>query len=130
VARPAQGESLLASAAAVRPDARQPIVVHLLGLTLPRDLLYDRIDRRYDEMVRAGWLDEVRALLERYPRELAPLRSFGYAEVVAHLHGELTLAQALERAKARCRRYARSQYSWFRLDDPTIEWHDAREGLA
>jgi tRNA dimethylallyltransferase len=129
-AAPGPGASAVASAAAGPRDGPGPLEVHLLGLTLPRDLLYDRIDRRYDEMVAAGWLDEVRALLERYPRDPAPLRSFGYAEVVAHLRGELTLPQALERAKARCRRYARSQYSWFRLDDPTIEWHDAREGLA
>jgi tRNA dimethylallyltransferase len=114
--------------AAVAKPPRWP--VRIVGLTLPRPELYQRIGERYERMLAEGWLDEVRALLERYPDEPAPLRSFGYAEMAAHLRGELTLAEALEQSKIRCRRYARSQYSWFRLDDPTIEWHDAREAIA
>ena len=116
-----------AEAAVAKPP---PWSVTLIGLTLPRDLLRQRIDARYDEMLAHGWLEEVARLLARYPDVPTPLRSFGYAEMVAHLRGEMTLSAALERAKIRCRRYARSQYSWFRLDDPTIEWHDAREAIA
>ena len=50
------------------------------------------------------------------------MSSLGYREIAAHLVGELSLDEALARAKARCHRYARVQYSWFRLDDPRIAW--------
>jgi tRNA dimethylallyltransferase len=104
------------------------IEARLIGLTLPRDLLYARVNARYDQMVEAGWIEEVRGLLARgLGRDLPPMRSFGYAEMVEHLLDGLPLDRALERAKARCRRYARGQYSWFRLDDGAIEWHDARD---
>jgi tRNA dimethylallyltransferase len=121
-------------AATGRPyaEARRPAApadaVRLIGLTLPRDLLYARVNARYDQMVDGGWVEEVRGLLGRgYRRDLPPLRSFGYAEMVEHVLDGVPLDQAIERAKARCRRFARSQYGWFRLDDPTIEWHDPRE---
>src|SRR5262249_28003040 len=76
-----------------------------------------------------GWLDEVRALLARgYGRELPSMSGLGYREIAAHLVGELGLDEALTRAKARCHRYARAQYSWFRLDDRSIEWVEAGAG--
>jgi tRNA dimethylallyltransferase len=114
--------------AEARRLARPRTDVRLIGLTLPRDLLYARVNARYDQMVEEGWIEEVRGLLARgYDRDLPPLRGFGYAEMVEHVLDGVPLDQAIERAKARCRRYARSQYGWFRLDDPTIEWHDPRE---
>jgi tRNA dimethylallyltransferase len=101
----------------------------LIGLTIERPALYARIDRRYDQMVAAGWLDEVRSLLARgYRRDLPSMSSLGYREIAAHLAGELSLELALARAKARCHRYARTQYGWFRLDDPRIEWVEAGPG--
>jgi tRNA dimethylallyltransferase len=113
--------------AEARRPAGRPDGVRLIGLTLPRDLLYARVNARYDQMVEAGWIEEVRGLLARgYDRDLAPLRSFGYAEMVGHVLDGVPLDQALERARSRCRRYARGQYGWFRLDDPTIEWYDPR----
>ena len=114
--------------AEARRPTHPPDRVRLIGLTLPRELLYARVNARYDQMVEAGWIEEVRGLLARgYGRDLPPLRSFGYAEMVEHVLDGAPLDQTLERARARCRRYARSQYGWFRLDDPTIEWHDPRD---
>lgn len=111
-------ESLSAS------PARRALV---FGLTMPRELLYARIDARYDEMVAAGWLEEVRWLLDNgYGRELPAMSSLGYRELAAHLAGELSFDEALARAKLRCHRYARSQYSWFKLTDQAIRWLDAR----
>jgi tRNA dimethylallyltransferase len=105
----------------------EPLPAVVFGLTLPRDLLYQRIDARYDQMVAAGWVDEVRSLLARgYGRELPAMSGLGYREIAAHLSGELTLDEALHRTKLRGHRYARSQYNWFKLDDPTIRWLDAR----
>jgi tRNA dimethylallyltransferase len=101
----------------------------LIGLTLPRPALYARIDRRYDQMVEAGWLDEVRWLLARgYRRDLPSMSGLGYREMAAHLVGEVGLGEALARTKARCHRYARAQYGWFRLDDPRIAWVEAGPG--
>jgi tRNA dimethylallyltransferase len=101
----------------------------LIGLTTARPALYERIDRRYDQMVAAGWLDEVRWLLARgYRRDLPSMSGLGYREIAAHLVGELGLDEALARAKARCHRYARAQYGWFRLDDPRIAWVEAGPG--
>ncbi|HEY3109792.1 MAG TPA: tRNA (adenosine(37)-N6)-dimethylallyltransferase MiaA [Chloroflexota bacterium] len=107
----------------VAPAAR------LIGLTIARPALYERIDRRYDQMVAAGWLDEVRWLLARgYRRDLPSMSGLGYREIAAHLVGELSLDEALARAKARCHRYARAQYGWFRLDDRRIAWVEAGPG--
>ena len=116
-------------AEALKPAAG--LSAQVFGLTLPRDLLYTRINERYDGMVEAGWLDEVRDLLAHgYGRELPAMRGLGYRELSAHLAGELSFPDALERAKARCRRYARGQYAWFRPDDPSVRWIDAREDVV
>lgn len=94
-----------------------------IGLTMARPALYARIDARYDQMVAAGWLDEVRWLLERgYGRELPSMSSLGYRELAAHLAGELSFDGALARAKSACHRFARGQYRWFRPNDPAIRW--------
>lgn len=108
--------------------AREALV---FGLTMPRDNLYARIDARYDQMVAAGWIDEVRWLLDRgYRRDLPSMSSLGYRELAAHVAGELSLDEALARAKLSCHRYARSQYNWFKPADPRIHWLDARGAVA
>lgn len=99
----------------------------VFGLALPRDLLFERINARYDEMIAAGWIDEVRGLLERgYRRDLPSMSSIGYSELAAHLSGELTLDAALEAIRGRGRRLARNQFRWFPRDDRSIRWLDAR----
>jgi tRNA dimethylallyltransferase len=96
-----------------------------IGLTLPREELYRRIDRRYEEMIAAGWVDEVRALLARgYREDLPSMTSLGYREIARYLRGELSRDEALQRIKFQGHRYARQQYNLFRLDDPTIRWYE------
>ena len=104
----------------------------ILGLTLEREALYDRIDRRVESMVDGGWPQEVARLLQTgYSLELPSMSSLGYREMAAYLGGELLLEQAVERIKTDTHRYARSQYAWFRLKDPRIHWLDADgEGLV
>lgn len=87
----------------------------VLWLDLPRAQLYDRINRRVDAMFAAGLVDEVRALCE-LPRPLSreARQALGYKEVFAHLDGAATLAATVERVKARSRRFAKRQLSWFR----------------
>ncbi len=104
----------------------------ILGLTLERKALYDRIDRRVETMVKRGWPQEVARLLEMgYTPGLPSMSSLGYREMAAYLSRELSLEEAVERIKTATHRYARSQYAWFRLKDPRIRWLDADdEGLV
>ncbi len=106
--------------------ADRPYETVKIGLTLPREELYARIDRRVEEMLAQGWLEEVRGLLSRYPPDLKPLQALGYRQLIAFLRGELGLPEALERIRRETRRYAKRQLTWFRAD-PEIRWfHPAR----
>ncbi len=94
-----------------------------LGIEVPRPLLYDRINRRVEEMFEMGFIDEVRSLLENYPRECQAFKAIGYREIAAYLEGRLSLQQAKEQTQQQSRRYAKRQMTWFR-SDPGIVWLD------
>ena len=86
-----------------------------LALEPPRDVLYDRCDRRLQGMIEEGVLDEVAALLARgLDPALPAMKAVGLRELGRHLSGELTLAQALAQAQAATRRYAKRQMTWRR----------------
>jgi len=94
-----------------------------LGLTMDRQALYERADRRIECMMDDGLVDEVRRLIAQgYAPSLPAMSGIGYAEVRRHLEGELSLEEAVRRMKANTRRFIRHQYNWFRLDDPQIHW--------
>ena len=100
----------------------------VLGLTMPRDLLYRRIDWRVDRMMRDGFLAEVKELADAgFPMGKGPLASPGYRELGLHLAGELSLEEAVSRTKTQTHRLARRQYTWFKPSDPRIQWLDASE---
>ena len=100
----------------------------ILGLTLPRDELYRRIDQRVEMMVRSGWIDEVKTLIDSgIDHSLPSMSSLGYTELISFLEGEISLDIAVEKIKFAIHRFARGQYSWFRLDDQRINWFDVRE---
>jgi tRNA dimethylallyltransferase len=81
----------------------------------PRDVLVSRIDRRFDDMVEEGAVEEVRALLERKPANGHPvMKAIGVPEFGAYIDGSLPLEQAIERAKIATRQYAKRQTTWFR----------------
>ena len=102
-----------------------------LGIAMDRASLYKRIDDRVDEQIRAGWLDEVRALSERgYPPQSPALSGLGYAELLAHLRGDIPIQDAIQRIKYRTHRYARQQHNWFRPTDPSIHWFPAPPPLT
>lgn len=94
-----------------------------IGLTRPREELYARINRRVDEQLRMGLIDEVRRLRAQYRLEKTALQGLGYKEIIRYLDGECTLDEALETLKRETRRYAKRQYTWFRRDEK-IEWFD------
>jgi tRNA dimethylallyltransferase len=95
----------------------------LFGIDVPRDVLDARIDQRVEAMFEAGFVDEVRALLDSgAPRDAPAMSSIGYAEVTSHLAGEISLEEAIEGTKRATRRLARRQAQWFRREDPRITW--------
>jgi tRNA dimethylallyltransferase len=87
-----------------------------IGINLPRDQLYEKINRRVDEMFQAGLLDEVRDLLQKYPRSAHAFKAIGYRQAADHLDGKIPLAQAIEDAKKESRHYAKRQLTWFRSE--------------
>jgi tRNA dimethylallyltransferase len=103
----------------------------VIGLRVPRDELYGRIDERVEAMFAGGLVDEVRGLLEEgYSRELPSMSGIGYREVCEYLAGEIALETAVERTKTGTHRLARHQNSWFKAGDERIRWIDAGEGAA
>ena len=86
--------------------------VMVVGLTMERSALYERIDARIDAQMAAGWLDEVRGLRELgFGLEHAALSGLGYGELMRYLDGEMALDDAVQRIKYRTHRYARQQYN-------------------
>jgi tRNA dimethylallyltransferase len=101
-----------------------------IGLRLPRDELYRRIDERVDRMIAAGLIEEARRLLAMgYSPDLPSMSGIGYKEACAHLAGEMTLAEAAARIKTETHRLARHQNAWFKQDEPRMRWLDAGEGV-
>lgn len=93
-----------------------------IGLTLPRKLLYDRIDRRVDQMIAAGLLEEVQGLLARgYDPSQKSMQSLGYRHMVGFVKGETTWEEALRTLKRDHRRYAKRQITWFKAV-PGMNW--------
>lgn len=93
-----------------------------LVLSPARDRLAARIDARFDTMMAAGALDEVRAALPHWNPTLPSARAIGASELVAHLRGDIDLATAVERAKAGSRQYAKRQRTWARSKLAAWRW--------
>jgi tRNA dimethylallyltransferase len=104
-----------------------PWRVLILGLTLPRDELYRRIDERVERQIERGLVEEVRRLLEAgVPPHAPALTALGYRQIVTYLQGECSLEEAIERIKYDTHRYARHQMTWLRRL-PGVHWFDPRE---
>lgn len=101
---------------------------HIIGLSWDREILYQRINQRVEEMFKNGLVREARSLLERgYEPTLKPLQSLGYHQVYQYLEEKITLNQAMESTKRDTRHYAKRQISWFRKTN-NIKWfHFHRE---
>lgn len=90
-----------------------------VGLEMPREVLYDRINKRVDVMMENGLLDEVKNLLSF--KDLNALQTVGYSELFKYLSGETTLQVAVDAIKQNSRRYAKRQMTWFKKDED-IKW--------
>lgn len=103
-------------------NPRYPFIA--FGLTMPRELLYHRIEQRVDVMLANGLIAEVESLIAAgYSRNTFALQSFGYKELIAYLDGKCTYLEAIEQLKQNTRRFAKRQLTWFRKDT-RIEWVD------
>jgi tRNA dimethylallyltransferase len=98
-----------------------PYTVLKLGLALPREDLYRRIEARIEIMLEAGWLEEVMGLLSRYPPDLKPLQALGYRHLINYLTGRWSWEEALTLLARDTRRYAKRQLTWFG-SDKEIRW--------
>lgn len=111
---------------AQRMKAESPYAVLQIGLTRPRPELYARIDARIQAMLEAGWLDEVRSLVDAgHAAALPSLSAIGYRQLIQHLQGEISLEEAITLIKRASRNFVRRQANWFKSDDPAIHWLQA-----
>ncbi len=110
------------------PPARHEAV--WVGLSWERDALNRRINARVKAMLDAGWLQEVRQLLQRYPHlSKTAAEATGYHELIDHLQGRLPLEDAVEQIKIATRQLARRQMKWFRRFE-NVHWLDGAAPLA
>ncbi|MBO4930488.1 MAG: tRNA (adenosine(37)-N6)-dimethylallyltransferase MiaA [Clostridia bacterium] len=94
----------------------------MIGLnTEPRQILYDRIDRRVGGMLEQGLLQEVQSLLEDGLLEGTAAQAIGYKELLAYFRGEMTLEIAADLIRQKSRNYAKRQLTWFRRDE-RVKW--------
>lgn len=101
-----------------------PFEPMLIGLTMDRDLLYQRINLRVDRMMERGLLEEAKAIYSaNHDKSLPAMRSIGYQQLFAYFEGECTLEEAIDRIKQDTRHFAKRQLTWFRRDE-RIVWHD------
>ena len=96
-------------------------------LTAPREILYERIDRRVDQMMEEGLLEEVKSLRERgCHRGMVSMQGLGYKEILAYLEGEYPLEEAVRILKRDTRHFAKRQLTWFRREQDVI-WVDKEQ---
>lgn len=92
----------------------------IFALEWPREMIYERIDARVDEMLKNGLLKEVRALMRIEQYQPTAIQAIGYKEIASALRGEMPLKDAIIRMKQASRNYAKRQITWFKRDERTI----------
>jgi tRNA dimethylallyltransferase len=94
----------------------------IIGLDMDRAMLYDRINKRVDEMIEMGLVKEVRSLVEKgFKKELQSMQGIGYKEITSFLDGEIPIEESVRLIKRNSRRLAKRQFTWFRPDD-RVKW--------
>ena len=100
-----------------------------IGLTMPREQLYARIDQRVDTMIAQGMLREVQTLLQNgYNPEQPALKGLGYRHLIRYIQGRVSWDEAVRLWKRDTRRFAKRQMTWFRTE-PGVHWVDASQGM-
>jgi tRNA dimethylallyltransferase len=105
-----------------------PYRIYQLGLEMERQALYARSDRRIDQMMELGFLNEVKSLLDRgYSRALPSMSGLGYVQLASHVLDDTPLDDAVETTKAATRDFIKRQMTWFRGHDSGIVWHNVEQ---
>ncbi|WP_373720586.1 tRNA (adenosine(37)-N6)-dimethylallyltransferase MiaA [Bacteroides heparinolyticus] len=108
----------------VNRQKSRPFDILKVGLNIPREILYNRINRRVVQMIKDGLEEEARKV---YPlRHLTSLSTVGYREMFAYFDGQFTLEEAIERIQGHTRQYARKQLTWLKRDE-SIRWFQPDE---
>lgn len=95
----------------------------IIGLTMEREKLYERINKRVDIMIQMGLLDEVKQLFQEGLINCQSIQAIGYKELYDYLYGRISFAEAVENLKQNSRRYAKRQLTWFR-NKMDVKWFD------
>lgn len=106
----------------VRGVKEKEFNVEWVGLNFPREILYDRINKRVDLMIEQGLIYETKKLLQKHGRISNITDTIGYREVLSYLDGELSLDEAKDKLKQNTRNYAKRQLTWFRKNEQ-INWN-------
>ncbi len=107
-------------------STQQPDLLYnsaLVGLTMEREKLYERINLRVDLMIADGLINEVKSLFDQGLRDYQSIQAIGYKEIYDYLDGKVTLDEAVEHLKQNSRRYAKRQLTWFR-NKMDVQWFD------
>lgn len=106
---------------------KRPFNIQYIGLQMPREQLYQRINQRVDKMMQEGLLEEVKTLLPH--QNLNALQTVGYRELFAHLNGEHSLERAVELIKQNTRRFAKRQLTWLKRYEDAKWYTNTEEAL-
>lgn len=100
-----------------------PYNLIVIGLEMERELLYNRINQRVDEMIHKGLIEEVKKFHDAKLRDCQSLQAIGYKEIYAALDGETSMEEAIALLKRNSRRYAKRQFTWFK-NKMEVQWFD------
>ncbi len=101
----------------------------MMAIKWDMEKLYERIEKRVDQMIEAGLEEEVKNLCEKgYTKQLLCMQGIGYKEMIDYLNGYCSLDEAVEKIKTATRHYAKRQMTWFRRDD-RINWIDSSQNI-
>ncbi|MGG5576101.1 tRNA (adenosine(37)-N6)-dimethylallyltransferase MiaA [Myroides sp. C15-4] len=110
-----------------KKNVKRNFIPIIIGLEAPREKMYERINTRVDLMLKAGLLDEVKALVP--DQELNALQTVGYRELFHYFKGNGTLEEAVEEIKKNTRRFAKRQITWFKRT-PNATWYSYQQDVS
>ena len=98
-----------------------PYDYKIFGIDMPREVLYDRINRRVDIMIEEGLIEEVQNLVKKYKEFPTAMQGLGYKEVVEYFDGKISKEEMIEKIKQESRHYAKRQITWFKKTEG-LKW--------
>ena len=101
---------------------------HVFAINMEREILYERINKRVDLMIKEGLIEEVKDILKKYKTFPTAMQGLGYKEVVEYLENKITKEEMIKKIKLETRHYAKRQLTWFRKNKQTI-WLNGEDGV-